>query len=209
MGALHFSERQWSAFTAKSKIKLSGGLKGATRKKLKNRAISPFKMSPHASALSELHKKPELIKGRREHYTQVAIFDFVEVHHADIYDLMYSVPNGGKRGFKTAKAMKAEGQKSGYPDYGVDAARGIYHGFRCELKKEDGNSEKHQEAYAKKLRAQGYCVVLCYGFDAAVRALLEYWNLPKKGEMSSAVFKASCGEKKAAQKIASVIRGEP
>lgn len=123
----------------------------------------------------------------------------VDRDYPDIYDLMYSVPNGGKRGMKTAIEMTAEGLKKGYPDFGIDAARGAYHGFRCELKQEKGKRRKEQDDYAEKLRKQGYCVVLCFGYDAAMTAILEYWNLSSNGVMSSEIYKASGSDKAAAK----------
>jgi hypothetical protein len=151
--------------------------------------IDKLTISPHARALAVLQRKPDLLVGSQEHYMQVAVFNFLELHHPDIYDLTYSMPNAGKRSKKTAVAMKAEGQKAGYPDVGLDAARGVYHGFRCELKIEKGKPQPNQNTYATKLRDQGYCVVFCYGFDAVVKAFLEYWNLDENGEMVSDSYK--------------------
>ncbi|MGF1905231.1 hypothetical protein [Aliivibrio salmonicida] len=187
------NEGQFAAFSAKTKLKGSGiSLSSkktiSTQNKAALKAVS-LKLSSHARALDKLRKKPELIKGKREHFLQVAVFDHIDREYPELYDLMYSIPNGGHRGIKAATEMKAEGQKSGYPDIGVDAARGVYHGFRLELKTDDGNKQEHQETYAKKLRAQGYCVVLCYGFDSAIEAILEYWNLPPKGQLSREQYK--------------------
>lgn len=154
-------------------------LKGTTAAKQLSSAMVNS-ISPHARALA---KKPELINGNREHYLQVSVFDFFERHHTDIYDLLYAIPYGGKRPPKTAEAMKAEGQKSGYLNTGLDAARGIYHGLRCELKVEDGRAQPNQLERADKLRKQGYCVVFCYGFDCVIEAILEYWSLPAEGVM--------------------------
>lgn len=90
-------------------------------------------ISPHAIALASLAKNPELIKGRQEHYLQVAIFDWLQREHPDVYDMAHATPNGGKRAKKTAFDMKAEGQKKGYPDLSIDKACGGYHGFRMEV----------------------------------------------------------------------------
>lgn len=146
-------------------------------------------LSPHAKAMARLAKDPSLSDGDGEHWLQVAVMDFLERYHADIYDLTAAIPNGGKRHKKTAGRMKAEGQKSGYMDLTLDAARGIYHGFRCEVKTDKGKPSPPQLDYASKLRKQGYCVVFAYGYDAVVRALIDYWHLPAGDELAGEVYR--------------------
>ncbi|EEX9366089.1 VRR-NUC domain-containing protein, partial [Escherichia coli] len=89
---------------------------------------------------------------------------------------------GGKRSKATAGKMKAEGQKKGYPDMSLDKACGIYHGMRIELKEPNGKAPtKEQIAWMRRLREEGYYVVLAYGAEQAITAILEYISL-KKGE---------------------------
>jgi len=163
-------------------------------KKLAAKTVKPVfdksvVMSPHSAALAELHNNPDLLKGKQEHYIQVQVFEHLQFDMPDVYDLAYAIPNGGQRPKKTAKAMKAEGQKSGYPDTGIDAACGIYHGFRCEIKSKKGTKQTSQVEYAEKLRKQGYCVVFCWGFDAVITAITEYWNLNAGGVMQQYEYK--------------------
>ncbi|EJQ2536112.1 VRR-NUC domain-containing protein, partial [Escherichia coli] len=81
-----------------------------------------------------------------------------------------------------AGKMKAEGQKKGYPDMSLDKACGIYHGMRIELKEPNGKAPtKEQIAWMRRLREEGYYVVLAYGAEQAITAILEYISL-KKGE---------------------------
>ncbi|HAV8163476.1 TPA: VRR-NUC domain-containing protein, partial [Escherichia coli] len=88
----------------------------------------------------------------------------------------------GKRSKATAGKMKAEGQKKGYPDMSLDKACGIYHGMRIELKEPNGKAPtKEQIAWMRRLREEGYYVVLAYGAEQAITAILEYISL-KKGE---------------------------
>jgi hypothetical protein len=172
------------------------GLKKGTVGKFKNLsgtkafiAATEIVLSAHAKAMSALQRKPSLLQGNQEHYQQVAVFHFLEQYHPDLYALSYAVPNSGKRPKKTAFDMKAEGQKSGYPDTGIDAARGLYHGFRCELKTTIGRASPAQVNYAVMLRKQGYCVVFCHGFENTIKAFLEYWHLQPGEVMSSDTYK--------------------
>jgi hypothetical protein len=97
---------------------------------------------------------------------------------------IYAVPNGGHRHKATAGRMKAEGVRAGYPDLGLDVARGSYHGWRCELKrarKSLSRVQPRQIAWHDRLRGQGYRVDVCYGFEEAKAALLAYLNLRSEG----------------------------
>lgn len=144
-------------------------------------ALAPSKKpSPHAVALAALAKNPELLKGNQEHFEQAFIFDYFERKHPDIYALLHATPNGGKRSKATAGKMKAEGQKKGYPDMSLDMARGIYHGMRIELKAPGGPAPTNEQIeWMHKLREEGYYVVLAYGAEEAITAILEYVNLQK------------------------------
>lgn len=170
---LRFTEDEFKAFSASR----------TAGKKRKNKAdpflaLAPVKEpSPHAVALA---KNPDLRKGNQEHYEQVIIFDFFERKHPEIYDLLHATPNGGKRTKATAGKMKAEGQKKGYPDMSLDLPRGVYHGMRLELKEPEGKGPSAEQIeWMHRLRAQGYYVVLAYGAEQAITAILEYVNLPK------------------------------
>ena len=103
--------------------------------------------------------------------------------------MMAAIPNGGLRSDKTARDMKAEGQKTGYPDVVIAAARGAYHGFRLELKMDENTCSQSQKDYHERLRCNLYCVVVCWGYDSAMRAILEYWNLKPSERMSAEQYK--------------------
>ncbi|QCR38797.1 VRR-NUC domain-containing protein [Nissabacter sp. SGAir0207] len=136
-----------------------------------------FAVSVHEKALIQLGKKPDLLKGNYEHYDQVRIFDYMYRHHRDIYDLLHATPNGGLRSQKTANDLNAEGVKKGYPDVTLDAARGIYHGLRFELKYGTNKPSAEQLDWQVRLRAQGYVAEVVWGWEEAVALILRYWLL--------------------------------
>lgn len=133
--------------------------------------------SPHRAALERLERNPSLIEGCHEHYLQVRLFDRVERLHPDIYPHMHATPNGGMRSIKTAIAMRAEGQKSGYPDLSLDVARGIYHGLRIELKAGDNRPTPGQKEWLNRLSGQGYCCAVFNELDQAIDFIVAYWAL--------------------------------
>lgn len=90
-------------------------------------------------------------------------------------ELMYHIPNGGKRNITTAKRLKAEGVKPGVPDIHLPVARGGYHGLYIELKKQiGGKTTENQENWIEALRKQGYYVLVCKGWKEASDAILKY-----------------------------------
>jgi hypothetical protein len=144
-------------------------------------------ISPHALSMAALAKNPDLAKGKGEHYDQVRIFDYLERHWPEIYDLFHATPNGGLRHKATAGQMKAEGQKSGYPDMTLDAARGVYHGLRIELKFGKNTASDDQLLWQVRLNKQGYCALILNGWEIVVEAILAYWALAS-GEVLNEIF---------------------
>ncbi len=153
--------------------------KPKTRRKAK---ASKVDISPHAKALAYLARHPDDIKGNQEHYCQVQIMDNLERNYPDIYEVAAAIPNAGKRSGKQGQMMLAEGLKPGYPDVTIDEAKGMYHGFRLELKMDKNKPSEKQVAYHQTLRKRGYWVVVAWEFDAAMRAILDYWSL-SEGEL--------------------------
>lgn len=89
-------------------------------------------------------------------------------------DLLYHIPNGGKRNIATATRLKKEGVKAGVPDLCLPVPRGKWHGLYIEMKEQNGKVSKNQEWWIKKLQEQGYYVAVCYGWEEAKETILKY-----------------------------------
>lgn len=89
---------------------------------------------------------------------------------------LFAIPNGGYLLSKAAAGkLKAAGLKKGYPDIGLDVARGGYHGLRIELKRQRGGSvAPEQKEWHERLKEQGYCVHVCNGWQQAAAIIIEY-----------------------------------
>ena len=115
-----------------------------------------------------------------EHDEQVRLMEWAalaERRHPELA-LLCAVPNGGYRSRRTAGRMKAEGLRAGYPDLLLDVARGPYHGLRIELKRADGGRVAPSQAWwHDRLRAQGYRVDVCNGWEVMSDALVDYLSL--------------------------------
>ncbi|MDC5753572.1 VRR-NUC domain-containing protein [Vibrio europaeus] len=171
--------------SSKTASKRLGTIKKAKPSKSKSK---PY-ISPHAKRLAYFAAHPDKIKKNQEHYEQVRLFDDVERHYPEIYEMLAAIPNGGIRDDKTASNMRAEGQKRGYPDITLDVPRGIYPALKVEMKSSIGSVRTEQKDWHGRLRRHGNCVVVCYGYEAAKAAVLEYWNLASDAEMSAEVYK--------------------
>lgn len=91
--------------------------------------------------------------------------------------LLYHVPNGGSRNKAEAGRLQAEGVKSGVPDLCLPVARGCFHGLYIELKRtEGGRVSENQREWLDVLQKQGYCAVVCKGWEAAAEEIKNYLN---------------------------------
>lgn len=126
---------------------------------------------------SEIHR-PEQEAGRKlvtwaDNYRLPAPWDpCVEIVLGEYFA---HVPNGGARNAVEGGILKGQGVRKGYPDYILDLAVGRYHGFRLELKSEDGASpDRDQLDLMWRLERAGLKCAVAWGFDDAKRATLAY-----------------------------------
>jgi hypothetical protein len=92
--------------------------------------------------------------------------------------IAFHVPNGGKRSLRTAVRLKKEGVAAGIPDVVIAKPCGIYCGMYIELKRTKGGAlSESQKDMIRELRAEGYYVAVCRGFDEAREELIGYLNL--------------------------------
>lgn len=92
-------------------------------------------------------------------------------------ELLYHIPNGGKRDITTAKRLKAEGVKAGVPDICLPVARGKYHGLYVELKAGKNKTTENQDRWLTALHNNGYCTSVCYGWEDAAKVISNYLKM--------------------------------
>lgn len=94
--------------------------------------------------------------------------------------LLYHVPNEGKRTWRTGARLKSEGLKPGVPDICLPVARGKYHGLYVELKRRDQRASRVRDSqrwWLVELGVQGYHAQVCYGAEDAQGVILRYLAL--------------------------------
>ena len=114
---------------------------------------------------------------------QEALFrwaDFAVSKYPEL-ELMYHVPNEGKRTVSNGAALKRQGLKKGVPDICLPVPRGNYHGLYIEMKKIGGKPTAEQKYYINELAKQGYAVYIAdKGWSDAAEMIEWYLKLEVK-----------------------------
>ncbi len=87
---------------------------------------------------------------------------------------------GGANGHARGKRMAAEGLTAGFPDSVLFHAAGGYHGLCIELKRlkwTPSDVSDVQRAWHDRLRAAGYRVEVCGGWEAAWNVMRDYLEI--------------------------------
>ncbi|MEL7718272.1 VRR-NUC domain-containing protein [Pantoea brenneri] len=187
---MRFSEEWLHSYKKNQKTRTKAAVKSAGGASVKSGKASAWlaaviEISVHAKALAALVKNPDLRKGKQEHYDQVRIFDHFYRHNRVIYDHLYAVPNGGFRLKATAAAIEAEGAKRGVPDMSLEIPAGIYHGMRVEQKHGKNMPSEYQLTWLRRLKAQGYYVLLSFSPEETI-SVIEQYAVLKAGEVMPA-----------------------
>lgn len=112
----------------------------------------------------------------RESLEQKYLFEWVSAMSGKYpcLDLMYHIPNGGKRDARTGYRLKTEGVKAGVPDIFLPVAKQGYYGLYIELKVGKNKPSKLQNMWLDNLKEQGYQTNVCYGWESAAGVIEEY-----------------------------------
>ncbi len=107
---------------------------------------------------------------------QITLFQWAQLQSGKFpeLDMLYHIPNGGKRSRAEAGIFKAMGVKAGVPDICLPVPRGEYHGLYIELKAAKGRTSAKQEEWLERLAANGYKTAVCYGWEQAAITLKSY-----------------------------------
>lgn len=96
------------------------------------------------------------------------------LHKYPDLNMLFHVPNEGKRSWVHGKLMKNSGMCAGVPDWFLPVSRHGWHGLAIEQKSANGRLTKNQSAWLSNLAEQGYMAVVCVGQDAVTRTLEDY-----------------------------------
>lgn len=113
------------------------------------------------------------LPGLSEHAMQAAVVEWAQLQACVLWplELLYAIPNGGKRPPRVGKKMKAEGQRKGVLDMVLPVPAAGWVGLYVEMKTPDGVVSADQKWWADRLRAVGYRVVVCRSIEDACDVL--------------------------------------
>lgn len=122
------------------------------------------------------------MKNSPETLEQSALIDWVELmkHQVPALDLLFHIPNEGKRSPRSGAEQKRMGLKRGVPDLFLPVPSGERNGLFIEMKAGNNKPTKSQEDCLNRLADQGYCCVVCWSWEAAAFCICKYLNLSCK-----------------------------
>ena len=126
----------------------------------------------------------QLAKSGTEDAHQVALFCHVQslLVRWPVLRWLHAIPNGGDRNPAVAGRLKVGGVKRGVPDIFLPVAKRGYHGLYIELKKPGrekdarGGLSVEQDEFKRDIEAQGYAVIVCYGWEQAAKVIEGYMS---------------------------------
>lgn len=114
------------------------------------------------------------MKLKGEGLEQQTLFQYASLQPDPRWELLFAIPNGGKRQMTTAIRLKATGLKAGIPDIFFPVASGPCNGLFIEMKFGRGRVQPAQAVWHTLLREQGYGVEVCYGAVDAIDTIKRY-----------------------------------
>ena len=91
--------------------------------------------------------------------------------------LLHAIPNGGSRNPIEARHLKEQGVKAGIPDIFLPCPKDVFHGLYIEMKrKKGGRVSEAQREMIMSLKAMGYRVEVCEGWEKAKTVIVEYMS---------------------------------
>jgi hypothetical protein len=115
---------------------------------------------------------------------QTDVFTWIEIIQNVRPDLLeaYAHHEGVYKSKTQRGKSKAQGMKSGIPDIFLPVAKGGYHGLYIEMKRPankayqvaKGTVSIEQKERIKRLKKRGYLVIVAYGSQEAIDALIKY-----------------------------------
>lgn len=130
-------------------------------------------------------EKAEAVHRRHlEEGEQIALFEWLHWMSGTYpeLDLLFHIPNGGKRNKLEAYRLKREGVRAGVPDLFLPVARGGYHGLFIELKAGKGVPTNLQKEWLRRLEVQGYRALIAVGWEEAAKVIMEYLKLEEENK---------------------------
>lgn len=111
-----------------------------------------------------------------EHQIQVACVNWFRLKYPKLRNVLFAIPNGGRRDKKTGCVLKAEGATSGVADLILLKRNNRFGSLCVEMKTKSGQQSDTQKKWQKEVEATGNKYVVCRSLDEFMKEITEYLN---------------------------------
>lgn len=111
-----------------------------------------------------------------ESVIQCQCVKWFRLQYPAVGNLLFAVPNGGRRGKIEACILKAEGVVAGVADMLLLVPSGGYHGLAIEMKTATGRQAPSQRQWQQLVENAGYRYIVCRSLDQFIANIKEYMN---------------------------------
>lgn len=130
-----------------------------------------------AKEFNDYFKRKPKVKPKSEHDIQSEFIAAFRSKYPRFENILFAIPNGGKRHITTAMKLKREGALSGVPDVFFAYPNFPYPGLFLEFKAGKNKTTPKQDTVINDLRKFGYVVEICYTCEDAMNCIDNYLNL--------------------------------
>jgi len=117
---------------------------------------------------SRRHPKDE------EHRLQVACVRWFRMQYPHLREMLFAVPNGGRRDEKTGARLKEEGVIAGVSDLILLQRNDNYGALLIEMKTKTGRQSESQKRWQQTAEEQGYRYVVCRSLEEFMKEVNSY-----------------------------------
>lgn len=124
------------------------------------------------SKSSKSRKKPT----DDEHKIQCVCVRWFRLKYPKLRNILFAIPNGGRRDAVTGAKLKEEGATSGVSDLILLKSNRFYGALAIEMKKPGGYQSPAQKEWQKEVEAMGNKYVVCRSLDEFMKVVTDYLN---------------------------------
>lgn len=111
-----------------------------------------------------------------EHRIQVSCVNWFRLAHPDLKNVLFAIPNGGRRDAVTGAKLKEEGVVAGVADLILLKRNKRFGGLCIEMKTRTGKQSDTQKRWQKDVEATGNKYAVCRSLDEFMKVVTEYLN---------------------------------
>lgn len=128
--------------------------------------------------LKKMYQQKKIRKPQsdEEHQTQVACVNWFRLKYPKLRNILFAIPNGGRRDAVTGSKLKEEGVVAGVADL-ILLKRNKEYGALCiEMKTESNGQSDTQKKWQKEVEATGNKYIVCRSLDEFMKVITDYLN---------------------------------